>query len=170
MALGQAAKAPARTPAAGSRLAPSALCSCGFQRKSFQLTCSLTVSREFVLKHCNFCAELSENYWSASWEADRKIEARVLLPCRSPFTTIKDCMLIVKLLAACLLHDSEAGEDLGWDERWWHRFIWGRERENGLQGNDPAAWLPWAGAVCWAAKPLHREYRVPKRRLCIVSL
>lgn len=76
------------------------------------------MSREFVLKHCNFCAELSENYWSASWEADRKIEARGLLSCRSLFTTIKDCMLIVKLLAACLLHDSEAGEDLGWNERW----------------------------------------------------
>lgn len=40
----------------------------------------------------------------------------LLLSCRSLFTTIKHGVLIVKLLAACLLQGSEAGEDPGWGE------------------------------------------------------
>lgn len=63
----------------------------------------------------------------------------LLLSCRSLFTAVEHCVLIVKLLAACLLHDREAGEDSGWSETWWHSTNSSEGKRKWLRGSDAAA-------------------------------
>jgi len=50
-------------------------------------------------------------------------------------------VLIVKLLAACLLRDGEAGEHSGWSGMWWHSRDSSEEKRKWLMRQWSSCWL-----------------------------